>query len=368
MQSVTVWMTENCNLKCKYCYEGQEKREKKFDLFHIDTLTKFIDREIFDSNEKNEKVIISFHGGEPLLEFQSMKKIVQTLDKISLKKAIPIVYEITTNGNANEMEFLEFIKNREDFRISVSLDGNKETNDFFRVTRLGESSFYKAFKFAKHLLQMDKYPRIRMTLTPKTVDCLYENIVFFIEEGFTMIVTVPDFFDKEWKYGHLKKLKKQLHKLNEYQRTLQPQNVQISLLDESFFLKKVGRCFGGLNEINISCDGLLYPCTYTMNNTKYCIGNIWEGIDTKKQKKLLTMYTQNNVECSGCGLESACISTRCKFLNEAITGNCNTPVPIICAFMNIIYHFFRDVNTNSQIIVRYQDKTGGIKNVRKNYN
>lgn len=28
MHSATIWLTENCNLKCKYCYEGQEKGKK----------------------------------------------------------------------------------------------------------------------------------------------------------------------------------------------------------------------------------------------------------------------------------------------------------------------------------------------------
>lgn len=85
---------------------------------------------------------------------------------------------------------------------------------------------------------------------------------------------------------------------------------------------------------------------------KYCIGNIWTGVDRVKEKKLLTLYEKNNEECFGCGLESACICTRCKFLNEAITGNCTAPVPIICGFMNVFYRFFRNVNTNSLKIIK----------------
>lgn len=88
-----------------------------------------------------------------------------------------------------------------------------------------------------------------------------------------------------------------------------------------------------------------------MNNTKYCIGDIWKGIDKKKQMELLTLYDQNNEECTGCGLESACICKRCKFLNEAISGNRVIPVPIICGFMNTLHRFFKDVNTNSKTSV-----------------
>ena len=351
MQSATIWLTENCNLKCRYCYEGQEKGKRKFAISNITALISFIEREILESAKKEDKVIISFHGGEPLLELKMMKNIISDLDKISAKRNISIVYEVTTNGNVNEMEFLEYIKNREDFRISVSLEGTKEINDLFRMTKCGESSFDKAFWFAKQLLKTKKYPRIRMTLTPEMVEYLYENITFFIKEGFEMIVTVPDFFDKKWEQWHLVKIEEQLYKIYGYCRDISTEP-QISLLDQTSYLKKVGRCFGGITEINIGCDGLLYPCTYTVNNMKYCIGNIWTGVDRVKEKKLLTLYEKNNEECFGCGLESACICTRCKFLNEAITGNCTAPVPIICGFMNVFYRFFRNVNTNSLKIIK----------------
>ena len=197
---------------------------------------------------------------------------------------------------------------------------------------------------------MDKAPRIRMTLTPEGVDHLYENIVFFIKEGFNMVVTVPDFFDMSWEQGHLVKMKEQLHNVFEYYEKMSISKPQISLLDQIVCFKKVGSCFGGIDEVQIGCDGLLYPCTFTMNNKKYCIGDIWKGIDKEKQTELLSLYEQKSEECIGCGLESVCICTRCKYLNEAILGNSTTPVPIICGFMNTLYRFFKDVNTNGKIL------------------
>lgn len=351
MQSVTVWLTEHCNLKCKYCYEGQDKGKRRFAASNISDLVRFIEREMIESTENNDKVIISFHGGEPLLELGLMKIIISELDRVTSKSKISIVYEVTTNGNVNESNFLEYIRNRDDFKISVSIDGKRELNDLVRVTTSGESSFDKAFPFAKRLLKMGKNPRIRMTLIPEMVDYLYENTVFLIEEGFNMIVTVPDFFDIRWEKSHLIKMEEQLKKLFAYCKKRTALNPQINLLDQTSCLKSVGRCFGGINEVHIGCDGLLYPCTYTMNNKKYCIGSIWEGIDKNKQKELLALYEKRNEECIDCGLESACICTRCKFLNEAIIGKSTMPVPIICGFMNTLYHFFKDVNTNSSILV-----------------
>ncbi len=59
MQSATIWLTENCNLKCRYCYEGQEKGKRKFAISNITALISFIEREILESAKKEDKVIIS---------------------------------------------------------------------------------------------------------------------------------------------------------------------------------------------------------------------------------------------------------------------------------------------------------------------
>lgn len=54
MQSATIWLTENCNLKCRYCYEGQEKGKRKFAISNITALISFIEREILESAKKED--------------------------------------------------------------------------------------------------------------------------------------------------------------------------------------------------------------------------------------------------------------------------------------------------------------------------
>lgn len=73
-----------------------------------------------------------------------------------------------------------------------------------------------------------------MTLTPEMVEYLYENITFFIKEGFEMIVTVPDFFDKKWEQWHLVKIEEQLYKIYGYCRDISTEP-QISLLDQTSY-------------------------------------------------------------------------------------------------------------------------------------
>ncbi len=51
MQSATIWLTENCNLKCRYCYEGQEKGKRKFAISNITALISFIESFLYTLNK-----------------------------------------------------------------------------------------------------------------------------------------------------------------------------------------------------------------------------------------------------------------------------------------------------------------------------
>lgn len=347
MRAVTIWVTESCNLRCKYCYEGKEKLNKSFDSNNMDTLIKFLESVLTDNKEDENDVIISFHGGEPLLEIELIENIINEVDRIIYNNDLIVTYELTTNGTVNKSEFIKCIDQRTNFKISVSIDGNREVNDLYRVTSKGKGSFDEAFSFAKELLVRGKEPRIRMTLTPKTIDMLFENVVFFIEEGFRMVVSVPDYFDNEWTSYHIEQLEMQIKRIYNYWLGLSEPRPRISVVENMLKLKGRGMCSGGNSEVHVGTDGSLYPCTYAMNNLNYRIGNIWTGIKSDLTNELLKKYSEKNIECQGCGLEKLCTCTRCKFVNEIITGEWSNAVPIICSLTNMEYRLYKYVNTNS---------------------
>lgn len=346
MKAVTIWVTEECNLRCTYCYEGKEKRNKSFSENNIDKLVYFIET-MMVGNSKDEYFIISFHGGEPLLKLSLIRAVVLAADKLGEKHKLNIIYELTTNGTISKEVFLKLIGKRKDFRLSVSIDGVEKTNDLYRKTDNNEGSFIKAFEFACDVEKAGLEPRIRMTVIPKTVNQLYVNTMFFIERGFNKVVAVPDFFDNKWNRDDIEELELQIRKIYNWKIKSNNSRLQIGVIDDFLHLRGVGVCTGGQSEIHINVEGELYPCSYTINNAQYCVGNIWDGIDYQKQSALKEIYLEENQECEGCTLKNICICTRCKFLNEKIVGDLNTAVPIICHLTGMKFRINRDVNTNS---------------------
>lgn len=73
-QTVTFIVTEDCNLRCKYCYITH-KSSTSVMTYEMGTL--FIDK-LLESDEMrgNDSLILEFIGGEPLIEINLIDKLV----------------------------------------------------------------------------------------------------------------------------------------------------------------------------------------------------------------------------------------------------------------------------------------------------
>lgn len=67
-------LTHNCNLRCTYCYAGA-KQPKSMDM------NTAISAIVFLANQADGDCTITFFGGEPLLEFELIRKVVEYSEK-----------------------------------------------------------------------------------------------------------------------------------------------------------------------------------------------------------------------------------------------------------------------------------------------
>ena len=81
LQTITLQVTQQCNLRCEYCaysgtYTNRRHSEKTMDF---ETAKKGIDFLVHHS--QNSKLLnLSFYGGEPLLEFDLIKKCIEYIN------------------------------------------------------------------------------------------------------------------------------------------------------------------------------------------------------------------------------------------------------------------------------------------------
>ena len=79
--------------------------------------------------KKNSNVdgaqIITFYGGEPLLNFAGIKTFIEEVNKLKKNYYWPQVqYSIVTNGSLFNNEIICFLK-KNDIAVGISIDGDK---------------------------------------------------------------------------------------------------------------------------------------------------------------------------------------------------------------------------------------------------
>lgn len=126
-QTVTFVVTNDCNLRCKYCYITHKSPDKRM---NFETAKEFIDL-LLSSDEMRyeEAVILEFIGGEPFIEVELIDKICDYFKLIAFKLDHDWYWNyrinICTNGvNYSSTDVQNFIKkNYNKISVSISLDG-----------------------------------------------------------------------------------------------------------------------------------------------------------------------------------------------------------------------------------------------------
>ena len=122
-------ITNGCNLACAYCYYKYETSVSE------NTMSVGTVKTVFEKLQESchDRFNMILHGGEPLTKGKSFfKKYLANQNKLLHSKTIQNY--IQTNGTLLNEEFItEFLSNRHDFRVGLSIDGTQSVHDQNRV-------------------------------------------------------------------------------------------------------------------------------------------------------------------------------------------------------------------------------------------
>ena len=83
-----IYLTSDCNLACEYCYESLNNKEKVIPT--KEQLKKNVD--IVLEREKEGQVLFVLFGGEPTLEFESIKFVTE----YALSKRENVIFNLSS--------------------------------------------------------------------------------------------------------------------------------------------------------------------------------------------------------------------------------------------------------------------------------
>lgn len=180
-------VTESCNLRCEYCvYSDKYPKDIAYSPKQMDfEVAKLAIDKYFELHKArlehglNKAAAVSFYGGEPLLNFDLIKKCVNYINSLGFDT----IFYITTNATILNEEMAEFlIKNN--FSTAFSIDGYKSNHDRNRVFVNGGATFDLAMK------NIRMYKSIMNKLNNKasiTFNCCYDL--------YTDLTKAIDFFE-----------------------------------------------------------------------------------------------------------------------------------------------------------------------------
>lgn len=354
VREVTFQVTNQCNLRCDYCYEhhkGTESMSLETGKRIVDLLIRMWEEDKTGGfiSKKTKTVILDFIGGEPLLEAPLISDICDYFFKQCALKGCTLAsgarISISTNGqNYFEPQVQAFVKRFAPFlSLNVSIDGHKALHDAHRVDAAGNGSFDKAIK-AYHAAAGLGGKQTKMTFVPSSFPQMSEAILFMLEQS-------PDFIAANYAYEPIytpqdaRVLYDQLKIVSDHLIATK-RVIACSILDHNIgypVAKEDDKnyCGGSGGMLAFDTQGKAYPCLRYCpisigkeKAEKICIGDMQGIYNTPHTAKIrdyldaITLSSQSTPECINCPVGVGC--GWCSAYNYESTGDVNRRVTNIC--------------------------------------
>lgn len=358
VKTVTFIVTDNCNLRCTYCYQHNKNHKgamtKETAKRAIDLLFEEYEKENgrYITKDNAQALIIDFIGGEPLLEIELIDWAVDYFRMTALEKNHPWALHhwisISTNGVLYDNPLVDkFItKNRDRISLTISMDGNKELHDSCRLFADGRPSYDIVSKNFIQNMQRFNLKETKLTLAPANIMHLFEAHKHMLELGVENLLS-NTVYEEGWEAEHAVIMYDQMKQLADYII----ENKLYETVDVALFDNIIGKpkeendnnnwCGGTGSMLAFDSEGMVYPClryaplSLPEDIAPIIIGDIENGIEvTKEQSETVTMLngitrrSQSTDECFNCPIAQGC--AWCSAYNYEVTGTPNKRVTYIC--------------------------------------
>ena len=153
VMALTLEMTEECNLRCRYCiYHPAHPGYREFGKKHmtLETAKQAIDFLKKHSSKNDDFIAVGFYGGEPLLNFNVIKETISYAQETFKNQKLQ--FTMTTNGLLLTESISDYLVEN-NVSLTISLDGPKALHDENRIFSDDKGSFDDVMKGIKMLLQ-----------------------------------------------------------------------------------------------------------------------------------------------------------------------------------------------------------------------
>ncbi|NVM54978.1 MAG: SPASM domain-containing protein [Candidatus Helarchaeota archaeon] len=316
IHTIVLSISHDCNLACSYCYadRGRYGGQKGFCSFHTAKAT--VDF-LFENSGEHEKLKFFFFGGEPLLNFSLVQKVVPYIRKKEREYGKHVRIGFTTNATILTKKIIDFC-NDNDIYIHVSIDGPKHIHDINRPFPNKIGSFDLIKKNLQYLFETrPKGVSSRATFTHGNIH-LIKSIQSILEMGFASVYIGPasglhessirqeDLGTVMNQYNSLMQMYIEKKKNNE-RFPVNPLDLKVKQCNRRRLKARLYGCGAGRGYVAVTKDGDIFPCKKCIESGYFRLGDIYDGISEEMHKYFLTnIVTKPTKECSSCWVRFLC--------------------------------------------------------------
>ncbi len=331
---VSLHLTQDCNLRCRYCYAGAKAARP----MSRETLHAAI--ELIFAELVGNRLAVTFSGGEPLLEPALLQEAVTLVRQRQKERdGLKVRFAVNTNGTVLDAARARLLI-EERFHIVLSIDGATATHDAARPFVGGTGSFFAVEKNLDALLALNPYLVTISVVAPQSAAQVPETVELLASRGVRFVSLVPD-HTGAWddaSFGTLRRAYQELSVLYEGM-FCRGKTLHLNLFDERIRSHVHGGrarevCDLG-DELAIGPDGSIFPCAQFvtargMEAGTMALGDVRGGLLRQRRAAVVASSKRRPQACRDCALEGRCVND-CSCVSFRTTGRVDEVSGFSCA-------------------------------------
>ncbi len=347
---IQMLMAQGCNLGCRYCYAWRNGSNQKGTLMPLDIAKRSVDYLIERSGNRKD-LQVTFFGGEPLLNYPTIRQVVEYCRELEKQGDKKFTFELITNGTLLTEEIAEWVAS-EKFLLFISIDGWKEMHNYNRPSMDGEDMYDRIIKNAQYANQLYKSDptltpiKVRANLTGRYHDSRAVGD-YLASLGFTVVGVgaieplphgdpSPSALTEDQMDGLQQKISDWLvdvvNRLIAEEPVSYYEGVQLRKVTSvlrPMALKGV-TCGVARNTAIVDNKGNIFPCHRYEGMENYILGDVFTGLDREKTMAYYQKVNQNATNrCQTCWIRDYC-GGGCAWLLSKKDGHLADPTEREC--------------------------------------
>jgi len=337
-------VTHNCNLACEYCFvRHQQHRE-------LPRMSEEVAMKALSMFPPRSDIAVGFFGGEPLLEFKLIQRVVAEAEKRARRWGKRAKFHITTNGLALCPETAAFLRDH-NFSIIVSLDGPEEKHNALRKPKNRNLNSYQATRAGLECLHkagISKRVALRGTYTARDFDIVsrLEHLNALCDAGLGGSVAMEPIMlgetgcteptdEMQFTPTIYTRLAAEIHRVSEWFVSRIRAGKRTRYRFAEIYLRRLlhsrpyaAECGAGRGYISVGPEGTLYACHREGASD---IGSLSTGFDEAKAAQWQDNRLYCRQGCMKCWARYIC-GGGCRFNSLNYLGDITKPHPFSCWF------------------------------------